>query len=274
MTIPRIITDSTSDFTMEQANALNISMLSLKVNLGGREYVDKVEITSEEFYEKLKKVEKLPTTTLISPQAFQDEYEKYPNQPIVVITISSELSGTYQSACIAKAETGRDDIFVIDSGTATLALGMLVKHAVSMRDSGASAQNIAQAIMGLAQRAVIHAAVDTLHYLVMGGRLSNVQGFMGNVLGLKPILTVTYRSLKATGKVRGMAKASKHLIQLVSEEADRSLPIAFAHTANRDDLNNVLTAIDNACNSDIYTIGSVVGAHVGPGAIAVAYFRK
>lgn len=270
----RIITDSTSDLTLEQIKQLDISMLSLKVNIGGKEYADKIDITNDEFYKKLISVKKLPTTTLVSPGEFSAEFAKYPNTPIVVITISSELSGTFQSAVIAREQSGRDDIYIVDSGTGAFALGMLVRAAVKMRDEKRSALEIAKAVEILARRIVIRAAVDTLHYLVMGGRLTNVQGLMGKVLGIKPILTVTYHSLKATERARGMNQAILRIAAHVANEADTTMPISFAHTTLRADINHLMKKTKVGKNCDVYVIGSVIGAHAGPGAIAVAYFTK
>lgn len=270
----RIITDSTSDFTMDQANQMDISMLSLKVNLGGVEYIDKVEISSEDFYEKMKTAKNLPTTTLVSPDEFATEFAKYPDTPLVVITISSVMSGTFQSATIAKEQSGREDIYLVDTGTGSLGQGMLVREAVKMRDDGAKPEEIANTIGELSKRVVLRVALDTMHYLVMGGRVSNVKGFIGGIIGIKPLLTVSYRSLKATGKARGMSKAAQALAEFAASEADRSMPISFAHSAKPADLDYLKSLIPNSAGSEIFFFGSVIGAHVGPGAIAVAYFAK
>jgi DegV family protein with EDD domain len=274
--MPIIMTDSTSDFSLEQANELGIEMLSLKVNFDHDSYEDKRTISSEEFYEKLKQSKNLPTTSLIGVGDFLQAFSKYPTQEIVVITLSSKLSGTFQSAEIAKEESGRQDIYLIDSGTITVGMAMLVKLAVKMRDEGKSGSEIASQVREYAKRTRIYAVMDTLLYLVKGGRLSGVQGALGSVFSLKPILTIVDGSLSTLAKARGMDKGLQTMLDFINKEGnlDPTMPVGFAHSLNIPKMRQLQEIMKPEIIDGEYVLGSVVGTHAGPGAVIVSFFSK
>jgi len=274
--MPIIMTDSTCDLTLEQANALGIEMLSLKVNFDQESYDDKRTISSEEFYGKLKQNKNLPTTSLIGVGDFLQAFSKYPKEEIVVITLSSKLSGTFQSAEMAKEELGRQDIYLVDSGTITVGLALLVKLAVKMRDEGKSGSEIAVQICQYAKRTKMYGVMDTLLYLVKGGRLSGVQGALGSVFSLKPVLTIVDGSLSSIAKARGMDKGLQTMLEYINKDGnlDPAMPVGFAHSLNIPKLRQLQEMMKPRITDGEYVLGSVVGTHAGPGAVIVAFFSK
>lgn len=269
-----IITDSTSDLTYKEAEALGIEMLSLTVNFGEEHYKDKIDLSNETFYEKLETCSEIPTTSLLNPADFLETYEKYENEEIIVITLSPKLSGTYQSAVIAKDMSEREDIYVVDSGSVTIPQGLLVKMANKMNQEGMSAKEIVSKLEELKEKVRLVAVIDTLKYLIKGGRLSSVQGAIGTALRLKPIIAVKDGEILTLSKARGTKAAFKEVLKLIQEdgEVDESLPISFAHSNNEAMLQEFISAMPY--KGDTYMIGSVVGTHAGPGAVAIAYFVK
>lgn len=269
-----IITDSTSDLTLAQAEELGVEMLSLRVHFGAESYLDKREITNEEFYEKLAAAKELPTTSLLNPEDFIEAFNRHPAEEILVITISSELSGTYQSAVIARETLGRTDISIVDSRCATAALAMLVRIAVQMNAKGMPMPQIAGEMRRLAAKARIIGIVDTLKYLVKGGRLNKVSGYLGGILHIKPILMVRTGTVEPVSKARGDKDAYAQILQLVFEKypLDTSLPVAFASSEkSRERTESFMRAL--GLTGPVSTLGSVVGTHAGPGAIILAYFE-
>ena len=273
--MPVIITDSTCDLSLKQAEALGVEMLSLRVNFGMEEFLDKRTITNEAFYRKMQESAELPTTTLISVGEFSDAFARHAKEPIVAILLSHKLSGTYQSAMVAKELSGRDDIYLVDSLSVTLGLGMLVRYAAKLRDEGQTAAQIAQKVTEQRGRLRLYAVIDTLKYLVKGGRLSGVQGAVGSVLGVKPIVALGDGEVRNLGKARGMKAGVKEVVRLAGEDADidRTMPHCLAHTGSPEAV-ALLQMELNLQEAESFLIGSVVGTHAGPGAAAVVYFVK
>ncbi len=268
-----IVVDSTCDMTLEEARSLGISVMLLKVFFGEEGYRDKVDLNGEQFFEKLKTSPQTPTTTMVTPQDFLEEFARHPNEEILVITISSHLSGTGQSAWVAKAQAARDDVYVVDSGSATIGHLILARQAVRLRDAGKSAGQVRDILEKLKHRLRVYAALDTLKYLVKGGRLSGAAGALGTILSLKPIIRVRDGVVTSVDKARGSRAAIRKVAQLVAREPiDLNLPMAYAHAGDL----TTLTELSDAVGVDAPAIwlGSVVGAHAGPGAVAVAYFAK
>ncbi|HOF99797.1 MAG TPA: DegV family protein [Clostridia bacterium] len=270
-----IIADSTCDLTLAQANELNIEMLSLSVNFGEESYLDKREITNEEFYEKLAAAPELPTTSLLSPGDFAAVFDAHPNEELVVLTLSSILSGTYQSAVLAKEASGRDDIYLVDTRTVCAALGLLVRRAAWMAREGSRAADIAAAIEALAARSRLIGVVDTLHNLVKGGRLGKVSGYVGGMLNIKPVLMIEDGAVKPILKARGERDALSKMRMLVFEQfpIDARQPVAFACSAGGQE--RLALFMDTlGLTGPVSDVGSVVGTHAGPGTVMIAYFEK
>lgn len=269
-----IITDSTCDLTSGEINQMGVEMMSLKVNFGDVHYRDKIDLTSEEFFEKLRNSDTLPTTSLINPADYEEVFNRHPDEDIVVITIAAGLSGTHQSAVIAAQMTGRDNIYVVDSQNVTAGLGLLVKHAVKLNNEGVPAAKIADELNSLAGRTRVLAIVDTLKYLIKGGRVSAVSGYVGTLLNIKPIIVVRNGRIDTLAKSRGENDAMKKLKEIITNElpADFSKDYCFAHANDIERANRLTEFL--GLDGEKYMIGSVVGTHAGDGAVAIAYYEK
>lgn len=269
-----IITDSTSDLTLAEAKELGVEMLSLSVNFGAESYLDKREITNEMFYEKLAASKELPTTSLVNPEDFIKVFRKHPDEEILVLTVSSVLSGTYQSALIAKETVGRADIIIVDTRAISATLWLMVNIASKLNAQGLPSAKIAEEMRRLSGKACLIGMVDTLKYLIKGGRLSKISGYFGGMLSIKPILTVRGGELKPESKARGDKDAFAQILKLVFEKypIDSSLPVAFASsekgTERLDDFMRTL-----GLSGPVSKLGSVVGTHSGPGALLIGYFE-
>ncbi|MCL2680354.1 MAG: DegV family protein [Coriobacteriia bacterium] len=280
----RIVTDSTAEISQQQAQQLGISVVPLNSVFPDREYLDGIDLSKEEFYQMLAAAEELPKTSQPSPYAFEQVYREARDagdDEIIVICISSVLSGTYQSAEIARESVG-GKIWVIDSESATLGLNILVRRALDLRDSGMSAEQIVQAIEAEKQRLRIFAAIDTLDYLHKGGRLSTTSKIAGTLLNVKPLISLVGGELKSIGKCRGMKTASSEVYSFVEKDGgiDFSMPIALGYTGDIDrfahfeEISTPHLAAMGEQKPAIVSIGAVIGTHIGPGAVAIAYFSK
>lgn len=273
----RIITDSTVDLTPE-AKA-RVKIVPLSVRFGEREYQDGVTITAEKFYEMLVKSEELPTTSQPTPAVFEDAYREAveAGDEVVCITIASKLSGTYQSATIA-AEEFPGKVFVVDSRTAAIGSGVLTEYALQLADQGMSGQEILNELMEKRRKVRLYAIVDTLEYLKKGGRLSSTVAFVGGLLNLKPIICVDEEGvIQVPGKARGLKNAFTQLCELSSQYGgpDRTMPIMLGYTGESDEnLRKYMEENTQMWDPDTETsiVGSAIGVHVGPGAVATAFF--
>ena len=276
----RIITDSTADISPERREELNIDILPLMVNFGEESFIEGVNLTSEEFYEKLKASTELPSTTQINPNRFLEIFEEYTAQgdEVVGIFISTQLSGTCQSAYIAQQMLGNNKVFVIDSLMATFGLRLLVEEAVRMRDAGMSGAEISETILNLVARTRLVAVVGTLKYLKMGGRLSTASAVVGTLLGICPVISIIDGKVEAIGKCRGQKAAFEFMHKhMLLDEVDYSRLLTFGHTAAPEEMEKwkdfIIPKLPDCETLDGH-IGSVVGTHVGPGATGIAYFVK
>ena len=276
----KIIVDSTFDIREGIKNRLEI--VPLTVHFGDEEYVDGVTITREEFYEKLIESDVLPTTSQATPYAFSQAIEKAieKGEEAVIITVSSTLSGTYQSACIAAGEY-EDKICVVDSQTTAIGGGIIAERALQLADQGLSAKEIASVLDEEKGKICIIALLDTLEYLKKGGRISKTVAFAGEILSIKPVISLKNGEIKILGKARGSKQGNNLLNQLINScgGVDFSRPVLLGYTGLSDKLLNKYIGDSEALwkeNTDeLYTtlIGSVIGTHVGPGAVAAAYFE-
>lgn len=276
----RIIVDSTADLLPNIKDRVHV--VPLTVHFGNEEYIDGVTIDHKTFYEKLIETDVLPSTSQATPAAFGDEFEKaaQAGEAAVVITLASKLSGTYQSAVIAAQDY--ENIYVVDSESAAIGGGILVELALQYLDAGMSAQEIAAKLEEEKQKIVIVALVDTLDYLKMGGRVSKTVAFAGALLNIKPVLAVTNGDIHMLGKARGSKQGNNLLVQEIEKAGgvDFTKPLLLGYTGLSDAM--LLKYIEdskhiweNGVDSVRYTtIGSVIGTHAGPGAVAVAFFKN
>ena len=276
----RIIVDSAADLMPEVKERVHI--VPLTVCFSGEEYIDGITIDSRTFYEKLVESDVLPTTSQATPDAFMKEFQKAKNasEAVVVITISSKLSGTYQSAMIAAEEF--DNIHVVDSGTAAIGEGTLAELALRYLDEGLDAKEIADRLEEEKKKIIIVALVDTLEYLKKGGRISKTVAFAGTVLNIKPVISVVDGDINMLGKARGSKMGNNQLVQEIEKAGgvDFSKPVLLGYTGLSDAM--LLKYIEdsrhiwdeNLKEVRYAAIGSVIGTHAGPGAVGVAFFKK
>jgi DegV family protein with EDD domain len=276
----RIIVDSTADFLPEFKS--RVHTVPLTVRFGDTEYIDGVTINHKTFYEKLIESDVLPTTSQATPDAFMTEFEKAKEagEEAVVITLASKFSGTYQSATIAASEF--DNIYVVDSSSASMGSGILVELAFKLLDEGKSAKEIAEILEEEKKKIVIVALVDTLEYLKKGGRISKTVALAGSVLNIKPVLSVIDGEIAMLGKARGSKMGNNLLVQEIDKAGgiDFNKPVLLGYSGISDAL--LLKYIEdsrflweNNLKEVRYTsVCSVIGTHVGPGAVVVAFFKR
>ena len=279
----RIITDSASDISQAEAKVLGIDVLPLKTIFGEEEFLDGVTIDHVTFYNKLIESDVLPTTSQLSPfdyeQAFRAAVER--GEEVVCIVVSSKLSGCFQSANIA-AEEFEDRVTVVDSRSVAIGERIMVQIALQARDEGKSASEIADILNTQAEKLRLIALVDTLEYLKKGGRVSSAAAFAGGLLGIKPVIAIEDGTIAILGKARGSKNGNNMLMQLVEQNGgiDFSHPFALAYSGLDDSMLQKYIADSAALYEGkadtlpIHTIGSTIGTHAGPGAIAVAFFSN
>ncbi len=277
----RIITDSTSDISREWAAELGIQVVPLTIRIGDEEFIDGVTISTEEFYRKMEASETLPTTSQVTVAVFQDLFEsiKDSGDEAVVITIASEMSGTYQSAVIAYESVGYDNIHIVDSKTVTMGLTNLVLEAIKLKDSGMSAKEISDEIRALREKVYFLAVVDNLENLVKGGRMNAIVGKIGGMLKLKPILRVDGPKILAVHKTRGLDAAFAWLVknfQSVDLDFSKSFIIGDVDAPDsREQFQKlILEAMPGIKEYYNTKLGSTVSTHSGLGCVGMAGFIK
>lgn len=276
----KIIVDSTADLTASVKE--RVSIVPLTVLFGEEEYIDGVTLTHQEFYEKLIESDILPTTSQATPAAFMKVFEEVlaPEDSAVVITLASKLSGTCQSALIATADY--NNVHVVDSTSVAIGTGILAEYALQCVDQGMSAQETAAALEEKKKSICVIAMLDTLEYLKKGGRISSATAFAGGLLNIKPVVNIEDGVINILGKARGSRQGNNLLVQEIQKAGgiDFDLPILLGYTGISDALlkkyieDSSSVWINGTEQLPYTTIGSVVGTHAGPGAIAAAFFRK
>lgn len=277
----RIITDSTSEFTLEQAQKRQIQLVPLRVRLDGIEYKDRFDLLPEEFYQKLSEKDLSPTTSQPSPQDYLTLYQqaKQAGDEVLVLTLSSEVSGTYQSAMIAKELAEYDRITVIDSLSATFGLRILLEKACQLKNEGKSLDEICDDLNDYKTRIHIFALVDTLEYFYKGGRLSKTSAAVGTFLKFKPVVGIQEGKLELFAKCRGTKKAMSTMIDLIHQTGGIDLhePVCIGYTGNDDGLDYFEAQLQEAFHFPHALhgiVGPVIGAHAGPGGRVIAYVCK
>ena len=276
----RIIIDSTTDLAPKLEG--QVTIVPLTVRFGNEEYIDGVTITHEEFYNKLVESDVLPTTSQATPAAFEEVFREVAaaGDSAVVITVASQFSGTCQSARIAAEDY--DNIYVVDSGSVTMGAGILTEYALRCACSGMEAAHIAELLEKKKEDICLIALLDTLEYLKRGGRISATVAFAGGLLSIKPVIAVKDGEIQMLGKARGSRQGNNLLVQQIANAGgvDFEKPLLLGFTGLSDAL--LLKYIEDSrplwekgLRTIRYTsIGSVIGTHAGPGAIAAAFFRN
>lgn len=279
----QIIIDSASDILPQEAEKLGITVLPLTVTFGEQEFKDAIDLTHREFYEKLIESDELPHTSQIPPHTYAETFAKVraAGDEAVVIVVSGKLSGTLQSAHIARADFD-DSIHIVDSENVCIGERILALRAVELREQGLSAAEIAAQLNEEKSSIRVLALLDTLEYLKKGGRVSSAVAVAGSILSIKPVIAIENGEIKLVGKARGSKQGNNLLRELVNQSGgiDFSRPLCLAYSGLSDQmLQKYIT--DSAelwqgqtDNLPIATVGCVIGTHAGPGAVAVAFFAK
>lgn len=282
-----ILTDSTADLTKEQMKEHNINVYPLNIYFGEEEYIDGVTINHRQFFDKLATCKELPTTSQISVGKLRDLFLQFTEngEEVVVITLSSKLSGSYNSALVVRDSLDNDRknrVHIVDSMCVTLSLNNVVLEAVKLRDKGLSGKEIADEVNRIKGNSTLLALIEDYKYLVLGGRLSKSAAFIGNTLNIMPVIEITGGEVVPIKKVRGRKKGYQFIIDKAREygiDKDKAFFMghiddeeAYAHfekymLENFDELKdiNILPASN---------IGAVVGTHAGPHCVGIAFFKK
>ena len=279
----RIITDSASDILPAQAEALGIRVLPLRVYFGKTEFRDGIDIEPEEFFDKIEAEGVFPKTSQVTPFDFEEAFEEAVDEgdDVVCITLSSELSGCFQSANIAAVDYV-DHVYTIDSRNVTLGEKLLVMEAVRLRDEGWSADEIAERLEEIKGRIKLIALLDTLEYLKRGGRISGAVALAGAMLKIKPIAIAKEGKIVQAGKARGSVAACAMVNKLIGELGgiDPAMPYTIgACGRDRTLVNSFIqgnAVLEETSREvpEITRIGAGIGTYAGPGAIGIAFFAK
>ena len=278
----QILVDSTADFSAMEIEKRQITCIPMTVAFGNEQYTDGVNLTKEEFFVKLMNEKDFPKTSQPSPARFAEYFEqaKENGDDVVAILISGALSGTIQSATIAKDIAEHDGVYIVDSKSATLGIRLLVDRAVRMRDQGKSAQEIVDTLEDLKPRIRLYAGLDTLEYLQKGGRISKAAASIGRLAGIKPIVTISQEGEVAVcGKQRGNKHVFRQIIKYVEADMpDENYPVYFLYSADKKNcISFIQTMQKNGLDfGKIKTreIGPTIGSHIGPGAFGIVYIAK
>lgn len=274
----KIITDSTADIPTSIVEELDITVVPLKVLFGEETFEDGVDITATQFYKKLATEQIIPTTSQPTPYQFEEVYKEAAREEetqIISIHLSAKLSGTYQSAFIAR-DMVKDqiDVTVVDSKRASYAIGIIVVEVARLAKAGASKEQCLAKLDELLSTSVIYFMVDTLEFLQKNGRIGKASALFGSLLKIKPILSLNNDGeVFPYDKVRGQKKALAKVYEFFDKDfGTQPIHVGISHANAMDVASEIMLEMKSRfnVNSDIITeIGPVIGAHVGPGAIAV-----
>ncbi|SFP60822.1 EDD domain protein, DegV family [Oscillibacter sp. PC13] len=274
----QIITDSTSDLTEEELQKLNVHMIHMRVIFEDGIYTDGVDITKEGFYEKQAAAKTLPKTTQVNPQEYCDIFESLlqNGDEVVAILLSSKLSGTFQSAMIAKGMAeGGERLHLVDSLNVTIGEGLLVREAVRLRDAGKTAAEIAAAMEELKYRVRFVAFIGTLKYLKMGGRISASTAVLGTMLNISPVVAIVDGEVKSVGRVKGKQKILEYTLDFANHyPIDGRHCVMFGHSRCLETMEIYREKCVKALAIKDYhwdELGAVIGTHAGPGCYGLAY---
>lgn len=277
----RIITDSAAD--LPAPFRPEVTVLPMAITFGEEQYLDGVDLTHRQFYEKLIEGDVLPATSQINPAQFEEAFRQAAEagETVVAVVVSSKLSGTFQSACIAAEEfPGR--VFVVDSENATIGEQILVQRALALMDQGLDAAAVAGRLEEEKKDICLVALLDTLEYLKRGGRISSSAALVGGLLSVKPVVAVEHGEVVMLGRARGSKNGSNLLVQEIRKTrgVDFERPYLLGYTGLEDSLLQKYIADSAALWAEhtdalpVGTVGGTIGAHVGPGAVAVAFFQR
>ena len=280
----KIITDSACDLPRDIINQYGIDLIPMSISFGDELYLDGVDLTADQFYSKLEKSESLPKTAQPTIAAFTQALESAlaAYEDALVITLSSGLSGTYQSACLAKQSFSQEEqqkITVFDSLRASLGQGLLVFEAAKIASGGANREEVISYLNLLRPRLASEFTLNTLDYLIKGGRLSKIQGTIGSMLDIKPILSFNEEGkIVHRERIRGRKKSIKRLIEILGSEGNRldQQTVAISHSRCLEEAKWLADTIQEQFSIPEVIIGEMtatIGTHTGPGCLSISFKR-
>nr|WP_296465844.1 DegV family protein [uncultured Acetatifactor sp.] len=275
----RIITDSASDIVDNRREDLTV--LPVSITFGSEEFQDGITLTHEAFYEKLIECDALPVTSQVAPFAFEEAFREAVEAggQVIAITLSSKLSGTYQSACIG-AEGFGGKVRVVDSENASIGQHALVEYALRLKDAGLGFEEIVERLEADKKRIRLIALLDTLEYLKKGGRISKAAAMAGSLLSIKPVIAIQCGEVAILGKARGSKQGNNLLAEQIRQTGgiDFEKPFVLGYTGLSDAmLQKYIKDHESFWKSSVdgletSSVGGTIGTHIGPGAIGVAFF--
>ncbi len=272
----QIVTDSTADLPEKLVNEYNIAVVPLKVIFNGKEtYRDGVDISTEQFYRRMVERHETATTSQPTPGEFASVYTSLSAKSIISIHLSSAMSGTCQSARIAREMVPGADIEVIDSKSVSMGLGLIVLEAARAAGKGMTKGEILKIISDLQTRLQVFFIVDSLEYLARGGRIGMATAFLGTILNIKPLLYLSEGQVQPYEKIRGKTKAIERLAQIVEEKAaGQKIKCSIVHGMDPVGMEKFCQRIKarlHCAEPVISELGAVVGTHTGPGVVGMVF---
>jgi len=273
--VVRIVTDSTADLTPEQQRAAGITVVPLNVHFGDEVFRDHVDLSTDEFFRRLKASPQLPRTSQPSVGAFEEAYRslRQGGDEIVSVHLSSKVSGTYNSALMAAQSVGEGKIDVVDSLSTSMALGFIALEGAKLARAGRDRQAVADCLRGLVPKARVICVVDTLTYLERGGRIGKARALLGSLLNVKPILQLKDGEVVPLGRARGRPQALNRLVELLERDG-KVRQLAIMHGAAQTDAEQLRERVASSypgVDIQLTEIGAVLGTHTGPGVIGFTY---
>lgn len=270
----QIVIDSCSDVEYVDSKKLNVHYVPITVNLNNKEYLDGIELNKDDFYKLLVDEGLYPKTSQPSPQAFIEIFQeaKKKNEDVICLLLSSKLSGTVRSAQMAKEIVDYERIYIIDTLSVSVPIKFLLDEVLKNKDK-MSVSELVSYIESLKEKLVIIAGLDTLEYLHKGGRLSRGKMLLGNILNMKPIITVINGAVEPCGKAIGITRAYETIRKYIAKHPiDEKYPIYFGYTMNQERMQGLMKKL--SLTGETLQIGTAIGTHVGPNCYAIFYVKK
>ena len=273
--VVRIVTDSTADLNTTQQQSAGLTVVPLNVRFGDQVFKDHIDLSTDEFFSRLKASPQLPKTSQPSVGAFEEAFRKHreAGDDVVAVLISSKVSGTFGAAELAAKSVDRDHIEIVDSLTTSMALGFLALEGAKHAKTGASRKEVADRIRSLVPKARVLAAVDTLTYLERGGRIGRARALLGSLLNVKPLITLQDGEVAPLGRARGRVQAIDKLVSLLQRDGKLS-NLAVLHGSSRSDAERLRDRVSGnypGMEIPLAETGAVIGTYTGPGVIGFTY---
>ena len=278
----RILTDSASDVPQTKAKEWGITVLPLRVRFGEEEFLDGVTLPPHDFYKKLVETDAVPKTSQITPFEYSEQFREAEEagDELIYFCLSSGVSGSYESACVAAQDY--ENIYVVDTKQFCISEYIIVQRAVQLRNKGLNAKEIVETITPEIEKAHVIAVFDTLEYLKLGGRISSATAFAGNILMIKPVITIEEGKVRVIGKARGSKNGHNMLMEFIRKSGgiDYSKPTCLAYSGFSDEMlkkyveDSKVLYEGHEAEIQYAVAGATIGTYAGPGAIAFAFFEN